>query len=111
MKKKRGPKTGSEIVPIVADSASKLKEKPRAPSDLNPDERALWDVVIGVHQYDWLELDQVPVLVRYCRHAVAGDQIAKALHRYDDIFEAGLPDDKVLNGWLKLLAAQEREYN
>ena len=111
MKQKRGRKTSSDIVPIAADSALKLKEKPRAPSDLNPAERALWDTVVGVHQYDWLELDQVPVLVRYCRHVVASDQIAKAIHGYDDLLEAGLPDDKVLNGWLKLLAAQEREYN
>ncbi len=70
MKHKRGRKTGSNIVPIAADSALKFKEKPRAPSTLSPDERVLWDTVVGVHQYDWLSPDQVPILVQYCRHTI-----------------------------------------
>ena len=88
-----------------------FKEKPTAPDTLNSDERVIWEMVIGCHQWDWLLDDQLPVLIAYCRHTVAADRLSKKINKHKDIFLEADVDAflKASDIYLELLDAHGRE--
>lgn len=100
MEKKRGRKSAAqELTPNVIQ----LPGKHRSPRELNSEECVIWDAVIDAHERDWIQRDQFPVLVQYCKHVITARRVSQMIRAE----EAGEEFDT--DAYLKLLAAQERE--
>ena len=78
-------------------------DRPHAPNDLTPDQKAVWVAVVDSLPAEWFRPEAYEVLVQYCRHCVAARRVAKLIQRMEGMEEVDLSE------YDRLLKMQERE--
>ena len=99
---KRGRKSQADlsVVPIGQ------RPPPDPPSDLTPEQKALWHEITARMPPDWFDAPSQPLLAAYVRHVCRARHLARAL---DDAPHDALHDDAKLAHFDKLSRAAERE--
>ncbi len=98
--KQRGRKAN---LAVVTGSAISAVDRPEPLSDLTPEQRLEWALVVNSLPADWFPDETLAVLAQYCRHAVAAKHVAELIAN----LEAG---DKInYKAYDALLRMQERE--
>lgn len=77
--KQRGKKSSASLSVVTPQ----VQQRPAAPDDLLPDERALWDKITGSRAADFFDVATLPLLSEYCRLKTSIDLIAEQIEDFD----------------------------
>ena len=99
---KRGRQSGAalSIIPLVRD------HRPEPPQELNEDQRAEWQAIVGRLPADWFPRELHGILAAFCRHVTAHRLISAEVDLYHRDW---LKDDEGLKRLDKLTSMRERE--
>lgn len=97
----RGRKSTAEL--SVVQQEYDVVERPRAPSDLTPEQSQEWAAVVNRLPADWFPAETHAILAQYCRHVVAARKVAQLI----ETMESDPQMD--LDQYDKALKMQERE--
>lgn len=80
--------------------------RPEPPAQLTPAESGIWTAVVSTKPGDWFTKDTHPLLIAYCRAAVASELVAAQIEAFDPSW---LAEDAGLQRFDLLLRMQDRQ--
>lgn len=99
----RGPRSLQALAVVPAPSQVARLERPKAPTELTPEQAIEWRAVVERMPAEWFGRETHSLLSQYCRHAVAARRVAQL------IADAESGEEFDVETYDRLLKMQERE--